>query len=755
MQFLVVCGGAGHGLIGHVPNMDGELLIDVYSENQRVIDELGRIPHNFHRVDLDREICAQSGHALINLFLNRLVKTDNLFPEQPQRYLIRDLHKYYFGHKNFSDGVHQSPTLGGFLIRHPQVSRLLDASIARMVQNAERQALVDQDVTVWIVSSTVGGTGEGINRYVAERFLDYFAGNNHYHNIGIVFLRIGPATYRSCDTNDIDLNSFYAIAHDKAFITKMRNKYGMGSSVAHIYLDLPDVGSGRLAAPARSKMIALTCGQMMHQWNDFYNVEPGVFRAGLWMDIIPQERKYVDALKALQKQLSAVVNEEIEQASNTFPEPMYWQEEGLFEPDADILNKWLTVCEDFLQPTTIPDFFEEFKKTLERIIKTAELIFELDSARNDYQLQVPNPNYYLGNNNISLRDFERTETNRKTYRSLELALWLKKCASHQLGIDLGGCEILDGGLISRIIEISRSIRKIQKNILKHPSLKKNEISMILPSFLSAVFEAYLWINCLSRSQRIFDENRRNIEALLTKVNIELNALNVPDEWANSYITIRDLDEQCEEFHNRTWLDALYDNVKGDLPEIYFKDIVLSGVQGLTVFGLRKILRVDENTPFEVLLDRLTNGFDFYPESGDQQFEWQWWQGMPMPNLPNRFSYRFLPSVEEKVTAFLGNGNENVGFFYDNPKTFGLNLGLLEGGHLDGDASETYRFHIEPFIAAVKGCLSEWKFSFDRFTGRYRVMTANNLDEPISRDFLSFIGLEQEEIEKIGYYSQLI
>lgn len=778
MDFLVICGGSGGGLIGNVPGITGTLLIDSKSENDIVINNLPVRPTNFERLDLDRTKDAQSGNSIFNYFLNH----PGIISEPTAKNVIADLYKEYFFTTSFADGLSQSPTLGGCVIRHPENVKKLDAAINRLFIGCQMSA--DNPIDVWIVSSTAGGTGEGIHRFVAERFIKVLKEAPNPHKIH--FIRIGPQTYRSSSTTDVVLNSFFGITLDNAFSENIKRKFGQNEinparlTIEFIYVDLPDLGSGEVAKPPRRTLIASTCRALMMEevkkaFNPIVTNMVAITRIGFWGGDFDDRKKFATMLRSLRTELSNLKKGNIpEVMDSNAPSPEFAR--NILESDDykfgrdDILDKAWKLPQNFDKE---PINLEELQTDIDKILKSFKAFFNDDENwQRDIQPS-EKPTLWIHEYNKEQTEnleqrrftiFSNEDKNISRYRRIRQAIIIKKWAIRKLGFALGDekeeGEIISEGLVWEIYKIKREIIAIQKAFMKNKGQKAEEISDLINDLFIKSFEASLWINELKIADGELKKHKKSLEDLLNKIDNRLDSLGEEDQIDNGKYELipAPLDKQMNVEGGTTWFDLLIESMNQEVTagSDPFKNAVIRGANGLTEYGLRKLLRVDNNATIDSMKVKLRDDFGYYPaEKGQKEASANWWQGEPNPAIGNSFSTRIFPDVEQGLKDRLGDGIDDVDFLYTGTDAVGLNIISIEAGQLDGNYIDSFVFLIKNFIGPLQMQLKDWNFRYQQETGRFNILLKINLDEPMHKEFLKYIKLSDEEIKKIGVYSRIL
>jgi hypothetical protein len=266
-RFLIVCGGCGYKLLGqHMAlNLSGELHIDVSNEIPPPLEPLK--DKRSLAIKLD-ELIPASGLLLDDLEqrINQPIRSGHSDYAQTAITHPQDIAHAQFLIDHYPTGSPLkyelvSPAVGGAMIRTKQNVRALNAALKMMVTKWADNIGFQNPLEVWIISSTAGGTGEGVHRFVAASLADILKKRKVQYLV-LNFLRIGPLTYRSVSQERTTLNSFFGIAADAAFELKFKEDFP-GASINWFYIDFPDVGTGDRAKEVRGEIIEMAAKAIM------------------------------------------------------------------------------------------------------------------------------------------------------------------------------------------------------------------------------------------------------------------------------------------------------------------------------------------------------------------------------------------------------------------------------------------------------------------------------------------------------------
>ena len=316
-NFLVVCGGAGRGILRNVDQLgfDATLQIDVHDEIFDVRDErmfqiaipiqsdsqshlskaemLQRFRENVTEkiAQLEAEInltestlsdlLVQKTDSIVS---TKLIDSNDLNAHSLQQEVRRvkdklaSLHRQYGvldKRKNqiknvlhvrppeFLQGARVAPSEWRAYIEGTIPTTAIRQALAKMVVQANP---LDKSITFWVVASTCGGVGQGVNTHVIDQ-IQYVMNNFPNFVLMIKVIRVGSLTYKSA-TPHADVYSLWGILADFGYLKQHQlfNLTGeLSSTLCYYYLEFPDVGAGNQAIPEREGIIASAFEAINHQ----------------------------------------------------------------------------------------------------------------------------------------------------------------------------------------------------------------------------------------------------------------------------------------------------------------------------------------------------------------------------------------------------------------------------------------------------------------------------------------------------------
>jgi len=204
----------------------------------------------------------------------------------------------------------QSPIISRSYITRPRVSQTLADTIRHM---SSLKPAHEQDVVVWLVASTCGGTGNGIVHHVSDVVKELFVDLR----LKIKFIRIGDLSYQSIVPN-ANMVTFWAVLtdygykkrHQRQDIDDARN--GVKSSeIEFYYIDLPNVINNTQLREqfVRSAFVAFANPHLDEEFVARLNNFGGVVlaRVGEWGNAFDKNAVYHLTLRQLKQKLEVLL----------------------------------------------------------------------------------------------------------------------------------------------------------------------------------------------------------------------------------------------------------------------------------------------------------------------------------------------------------------------------------------------------------------------------------------------------------------
>lgn len=327
VRILVICGGSGAKLLGQrdVLGVHAELQMDWSREIAPIIRQARDYSSQY--VELDHSIGTagflfqEARNWLGEKSSQDLPSSSYLqaeaFSDADARYL-----RFLLEHSPASLSLERSktlPAIAGLAIRHRHNRGALEQALERIT--APLGLGPENPVEAWIVSSTVGGIGAGVHRFMGAFLADFIRRRYVGTPVSLNFIRIGPMTYRSVNPRQTALNAFFGVAADAAFALKLPQDFP-GTTTQWFYMDFPDTGMGERGLLLRARMIEIAAKVIMWEglrenlrWLLAYNQGIPVLaaRTGFWEGSLTEQRKYYEALRGLQRRLQELTEPDYEQ----------------------------------------------------------------------------------------------------------------------------------------------------------------------------------------------------------------------------------------------------------------------------------------------------------------------------------------------------------------------------------------------------------------------------------------------------------
>jgi hypothetical protein len=704
-NFLVVCGGAGRGILRYSDQLgfDASLHIDVHDEIPRAADS------RFFSVDLslllenmtNSEMMRQRGIQLTE----NIAKLDTEITDiestiaQSSSQSNKD-----GGRKHTTDAVDSLDVRLSFLSRQrdalrnrlnhllkvrsflgprfPYEMRIMPSVFRAFIEgDKQTQAITDAltnmmnltdagdgVVTFWVVASVCGGVGQGIYTHVIDQIHNVMQSFPN-KRLKIKVIRIGSLTYMSISPK-VNLNAFWSLVTDYGYIKTHLEKSQKGelqSLLNYYYLDLPDVGAGNAAIEKREAIVAsafkaLTHKQLDRQFEVVFNnlvFAPKVVlaRIGEWGQEFRQDSVYEQTIMELQQKLTQLLT----------PEP------------ADVLGK-IVSFEKSYNGNSVFDLKEVERRLTPQVINSLKEIPKLTQAirvaeieqREEWSRIVSFVEQSLTQlvssgflntasfsvdlttrNNVSIAfspSTNRTKIFNETYiREVELA---------QIAVtkfdQLMTIQNNEEGLYKKLVDAYNAMRKpgfggmfaSNDDKLKH-ALVNISAFLMQYAYIAKIIAEY------KNASKIIDLARQELTTVTNVISIVHGTI-VPNASTQAVTMSAALHESFG--GTKTWLQILDENLRGN-PDVArrspaFRHAVQMGARSLTESGLKQVLNVPVNTSTQQIVAQIN---DHIGAQGSY-----WWQGI-VPNfaaIPSqfRFKFRVFPQLPEQMFALMQQEN---------------------------------------------------------------------------------------------------
>lgn len=791
-RILIACGGSGVGLLGQrqVLGMSAELQIDV-KEEIVVTQWRGRDPRSFS-VSLDENI--GTTQYLIERSLKRIVDKPSdvdkrasiyvrqgIYDEADKRHL-RFLANHYLAARALKWGLAQSPAIGGLAIRDEQNRKRLDSVFEKMFGQMTLGSANDLDV--WIISSTAGGTGEGIHRFVGAYLTEHIRKRKGEVPIALNFIRVGQVTYNSVDSVRTIMNTFFAIAADAAFSLKMRDDFKT-VSVNWYYTDLPDVGAGDQSKPIRAELVEMAAKSILLEElqsdlqallvnNDGAPMIP--VRTGYWGKDFGKRRKYMETLVQLIEKLQGLVSPDYNAILEEETAPRFNKGEALEEWENTVRDaKYVLrrVNEGWSFPSfdskvgipsdkkAIEEKVEEWKRAIADLVNkdwsSIQARYMVDVKREaeggvqtqTVPLEVPADLGRIGEGMWFSRIREVHE----------MLAWTRKL----LGCDLkDGTPIRGAGVLSELFQIAGQIsnRLNGFNPFAGTRARVAKVSPLLPKFVLLLAQADLLLGVEEGTEAVLNRELKEVKDVLDIAKEEYAALErgIRSSGGARVVIAADLSDPLDRSTGESWLQLLMNAARRGDRDI-FKAEVMRGATGLTESGLKVVLGLPPQADINMIHDEMARMGRMYSQDG-KEYEAPWWAGRKPPE-DKFYEYRILPRVERGLKEELGKLSSERGveykYVFTPMGTIGLYVLAFHGGSLTtvkGDYAEAPKVLLEPFVSPVREALNQWTdMGRDEAGGKKDIVMAGVGGEPLYKLALARAGFTEEELAKLAEFYQ--
>lgn len=796
VKILIVCGGSGVNLLGQrsILGVNAELQIDTSKEirirQQRAVD-----PFSYF-LELDKNIGTTG--FLFQEMRKRIRPSppgdapgddsyiylqDVYYKETDVRHL-RFLTEYTTTNVPLEWGLAQSPAIGGLAIRCPQNR----AALEQVLEKIAGQGGIgpENPVEAWIVSSTAGGTGEGIHRFVGAFLADFIRKRFANTPVTLNFVRVGQLTYRSVNFRQTALNTFFGIAADAAFALKMPADFP-GVATHWFYMDLPDVGAGDRSIPVRAQLVEMAAKSVMLEelqedlqrlLVNHRGIQMILTRTGYWGKDFGEKRKYYETLRQLRGKLRALIEPDYERK---------YIGEGRrprFQADERKLEEWRGRVGDVRyvlrrmeggwqfprdRRRGVPQHLDEVRELVEKWKRAVRGLVgeDWEELRAEWQVErmgteetEPGKPAILRVDGIGEAKFGREEWFQRINEAHEARAW----AWHLLGCDLGKGEPRRGGLVEKLLQQAQGIDAAlnQFNPLKGSEARARDATGLLGEFVLLLAQVDVLL-------RLEDEARRLLEGQLSGVREVLEVADSEFEVARravggggmeEMIQAANLFDPLEQVTNATWLELLRDAARQGDRGVFRKE-VLRGATGLTEAGLREVLGLPREAAIPDAHREMASQMGRMYDLDGNPYEAPWWAATSARGTLE-YEYRILPwlSPELQAVFFSYTDAQRTRFRYIFTKQGRIGLYILAFGGISlteraGDTTSMPVFLLKPFVPQIREALGEWRERPipNEPSGQLRLVSAGVGGEPLYLRALQEGGLSEEEIRKIGEFYQ--
>ncbi|MFN8472499.1 MAG: hypothetical protein U0822_09940 [Anaerolineae bacterium] len=778
-RFLIVCGGSGTKLLGQrrILGVDAELHIDVSSEiKERTEDPRSlvlQVDTAFGNVlrlldDVEQRVGAgrQAGHS-------DYVQTAITDPADVRH--ARCLIDRWPSGASIRDGLAQAPAIGGAAIRHADNVRLLRAKLSQMINQFAQNVGPQNPIDAWIISSTAGGTGEGLHRFVAATLAD-LVDTNYRTDLKINFIRVGALTYKSVGPRRTACNTFFGVAADTALEMKFGQDF-RGVAVSWYYVDLPDVGSQNHAKQVRGNIIEMAVKAIMlpelsqdldRLLINNQGLRQVIVRTGYWGHDFDDQVKYYEVLTEIGKKLRTLTEPDPVRFLENRSAPEYDESlelQRVLQNLGDqkyVLDRVRSKGWDFPRyaergrpdDPKLRELVADWEKAIDALIEPGTL----DALDIGYTTVEPVMPDSQASPEVPLRAPAVRAENRydKTWADAVIAghrtrAWIAKL--------LDGPDGLKEALISKAQECSRAWHAI--NPFASKAQKVTALCAHLPKFASLLKRVSYLLELDDATLRFLDRELagpRDLEKFVAQQR-EYAKSRLSGSVASSPVAAAELWQSLDRLTNEPWLAAL-DRAAQQRDTRVFKQEVLRGATGLTEAGLRAVLQVSETADITTIRKALRERMGRMYSADKSEFEAQWWQASEPPGVTMEFRYRILPHLDGSLMEQLQggmDGDTSLSYIATGLGVIGLYVLAFHGVSLNSlpapDTITSPVYLLRPLVPIVRDTLEAWTPSGADATndGRFDIACAGVIGEPLYVDALRKAGLRETEIQQIGEF----
>ena len=780
-KFLIVCGGAGRGLLLQRETLGvvGELQIDVREE---IHPGMLSKPRRSECIKLDLPV-GTTQRLLVDA--RKRIRA-GLISDQAYARHTEFLARYWPGSEQLKDGLARAPAIGGLTIRHEANLRELESVLQTMLFNWAIDIGPENPIEVWIVSSTSGGTGEGVHRFVGEtltRLLTSVQGAV----VTLNFVRVGQSTYRAVDAQRTALNTFFGVAADTAFKIKLPRDFpGVGVTTNWYYLEIPPVGVGPAAVPIREELVevaskALMLDQLTESLETIIvNDQIGLVRVGYWGRDFDQRVKYSQTLVQLIRQLAGLVEPEYEAYRSGKPGPTFEPDEALEDIVAQLrgtdgarylldkidregwrfpkygerrqprdpkrmaehMREWTNSIDESIAPKRIADLRPQF------------ITVKYRKEGDDQQTEVGQYAEPLG---VAPMERDSGTFNEGWFDKIENAHLVKAWAQTLLGADAD--EVGSDGLLAQLHTLARECSKAQHGFsLRAGSAQRaEELAGQLPEFVEVLVKAVRLQELERAATRLLQVELDRVRDVLEYAEAEEIVVRSAMEGSpSSPVVAAPLCERLDMLSGKTWLADLVRAADRKERENFEKE-VLKGATGLTRAGLETVLGIRRGADIAEIRSELREHLGQMYDADGEVFQAQFWQAAKPPGIKATIQYRILPVLGDGLQQALGDADEEIKYEYAGLGVLGLSVLAFEGVMISspGDQSQTPRYLMSQFVPMVKQQLTDWVGGpFGKPTGKFRIASAGVGGEPLYEPAMRAADLTDEELDKISEFYEL-
>ena len=694
-------------------------------------------------------------------------------------------------------GLAVEPAIGAATARFPDNEQNLRAKLARISEGVD----LDRTVEVWIVSSTAGGTGQGIHRYIAALIADISTNTNCF--LQIHFVQIGQETYGTAGDR-LTLNTFFGVAADVAF-SSLLSEINQNAYATWYCLELGDVGTGERAKILRAELVELSIKTIM---NDALSVHLNLFtihcnslpfifaRIGFWGKDFDETSKYKQTLNATLAKLNhllmpaeemparaqRLVAETAESDKPKFIETANYS--GAIEKvqkSANVTN-WLAANNKVpayaaaggaaLSPNASswpPELrarAADLASSWKAAFKTMGISVDELMASSTFKSEI---NGRPTEQDLAGTTIPGTDKFNQTWETAVLQASIAKLWCHQL---LEGFSSVDDSpaLRAQFMGLAQQAAKVDKNWLLSSVKKSKQLAPVLGQLVAVLAKISVLERALNQTQAHLDEALRSARQTRDFTAEQLTALAADPDLQPTILAAK-LSDVLNEVTGKTWLSTMHRPVELNDAKA-FRTAVLAGATGLTKNGLIEVLDLPATADITEIAAELvkepaevTVGGGI---AGAEQVAPIYWQRTAPPGVTKQYYYRLLPQVDDATQSALSDPNGEIGeliasnnitLAFEEMGRTGLYVMAVHAFVLSRQGGSDYfsapKYMLRPMLNYVRKELTNWENDPARIgaapTGNYNVAAAGAIGEPLDLTALIAAGLTEADLTKLAAY----
>jgi hypothetical protein len=679
-NFLIVCGGTGKGIVTKYKELNFVAAMQIDVQDELVQQNDGRVLKFPLPIANPIDQNLNSVGCLVSYkerLVEQLARTSDATEQSYITKQIAHVEKAVSKANpvQLTQGMSQNPIIGRAYITRPLVTQQIQNDISQMLGLRPND---EQDVVVWLISSTCGGTGNGIVHHIAD-IVQRIAGG---FRLTIKFIRIGSLTYSSLNPL-VHLATFWSVMTDYGYMwtyLSRSQKREVAGQLQFYYIDLPDVGLNKEKREnlVLSSFSAISDANLVGRFNAVLNnVTPSVVlaRVGEWGRGFDRNSVYQHTLAQLKNKLDELLipnpvdvltqsqnisfqglegfSDLLAKENDTFKQIIENQQNQAtilgvkrFNTDTTTLtleqlrqSEMWSAFENLISMLVVRNkrvsFIEQIKLTITTDADPKPIAFAPRENNENIQGYISSPRYIeeirLAQRSIARIRFKLLGDNQTIGMLSELiSKWNNLKPSPMLVFGRQMPEVIESQFVDD---------------------KARQISMKagIQSFLNLYFQVARMLETYNEAVKVVVAAGADMATLTRVVNMQREAMGIV---GNQLTEAAELDEP---YGRETWLGLLMESLQGDvnlaIDNGTFRRVVELGARGLTAEGLIYVLEMQNASNTKNIVDKVNRNV-----GGNQAV---WWQGLtPQGNMGEayQFRYRVFPKLPSRVKNQLESEN---------------------------------------------------------------------------------------------------